>query len=179
MQITICSYPEFLEQAHFWLNYRVGGDSGIPTMIGHLTVTTLRYFDQVISKSCKVYTLSLSASGMISEWSEGHFSLTCLWFLPPFFWSNIAPRATSRDHKVKLDPGRLLWWTNIYGRFVMCQELHFTYIQTYLVLFNLHSSMEWGTNIIPDLYLRKLRGKIMKLSNFMQLVSVRLVSESQ
>lgn len=179
MQIAICSYPEFLEQAHFWLNYRVGGDSGIRTMIGHLTVTTLRYSDQVIPKSHKVYTLPLSASGMIPEWSEGHFSLTWPWFLPPFFWSNIVPLVTPRDHKVKLNPERLVWWTNIYGRFVMCQELHFTYIQTYLVLFNLHSSMEWGTDTIPDLHLRKLRGKIMKLPNFMQLVSVGLVSESQ
>lgn len=39
--------------------------------------------------------------------------------------------------------------------------------------------MEGGTIIIPDLYLRKLRGKIMELPNFMQLVSVRLVFESK
>ena len=40
-----------------------------------------------------------------------------------------------------------------------------------IAVFYLHNSMEGGTIIIPDLYLRELRGKIMKLPKFMKLVS--------
>lgn len=53
----------------------------------------------------------------------------------------------------------------------MCQELYFIYV------FDFHESMEGVIIIIPDLCLRKLRGKIMKLPKFVQVLSIRSVSE--